>query len=109
LPGAVFQLAQRAHVRARQFIAGAMFARANSSLVRKGYEVAGVAIDSALKDALDAIDAVCTATDLWYEAALQRGQVQYLNNHEVGHYRSAFEDFDEPERKRHLYRLQQSR
>ncbi len=24
---------------------------------------------------------------------------------EAGHYRSAFEDFDEPERKRHLYRL----
>ena len=36
---------------------------------------------------------------------MQRGQIQYLNNHEVGHYRSAFEDFDEPERKRHLYRL----
>ena len=56
---------------------GRMFARANSSLVRKGYEVAGVAIDSALKDALDAIDAVCTATDLWYEAALQRNGVDY--------------------------------
>jgi hypothetical protein len=36
---------------------------------------------------------------------LQRGQVQYLNNHEVGHYRSEFEDFAEPERKRHLFRL----
>ncbi len=36
---------------------------------------------------------------------MQRGQIQYLNNHEVGHYRSEFEDFDEPERKRHLYRL----
>lgn len=82
-----------------------LFARANASLIRKGYEVAGVAMDVELNTALDAIDEVCAAPDLWYEASLQRGQVQYLNNHEVGHYRSAFEDYDEPERKRHLYRL----
>jgi alpha-ketoglutarate-dependent taurine dioxygenase len=82
-----------------------LFARANSSLVRKGYEVAGEPMDDALAAALAAIDEVCEAPDLWYEAPLERGQVQYLNNHEVGHYRSAFEDYDEPERKRHLYRL----
>jgi hypothetical protein len=82
-----------------------LFARANASLIRKGYEVAGVAMDAELSTALDAIDEVCAAADLWYEASLQRGQIQYLNNHEVGHYRSAFEDYDEPERKRHLYRL----
>jgi alpha-ketoglutarate-dependent taurine dioxygenase len=84
---------------------GRMFARANASLVRKGYQVAGVEMDAMLDAALDAIDEVCEADDLWFEAPLQRGQVQYLNNHEIGHYRSAFEDYDEPERKRHLYRL----
>ena len=82
-----------------------LFARANSSLVRKGYQVAGESMDDALAAALDAIDEVCAAEDLWYEAPLERGQIQYLNNHEVGHYRSAFEDYDDPERKRHLYRL----
>jgi len=82
-----------------------LFARANSSLVRKGYQVAGESMDEALDAALDAIDEVCAAKDLWYEAPLERGQVQYLNNHEVGHYRSAFEDYDDAERKRHLYRL----
>lgn len=84
---------------------GRMFARANASLIRKGYEVVGEAMDGLLCAALDAIDEVCEAPDLWFEAPLQRGQVQYLNNHEVGHYRSAFEDYDESERKRHLYRL----
>ncbi len=84
---------------------GRMFARANASLVRKGYQVAGAQMDDLLAAALDAIDTVCDAEDLWFEAPLQRGQVQYLNNHEIGHYRSAFEDYDEPERKRHLYRL----
>ena len=84
---------------------GRMFARANASLIRKGYEVAGEHMDQALVKALDAIDEVCESADLWFEAPLERGQVQYLNNHEVGHYRSAFEDYDEPGRKRHLYRL----
>ncbi|MDH3631080.1 MAG: TauD/TfdA family dioxygenase [Gammaproteobacteria bacterium] len=82
-----------------------MFARANASLIRKGYEVAGEPMDEPLIRALNAIDEVCDSADLWYEAPLKRGQIQYLNNHEVGHYRSAFEDYDEPERKRHLYRL----
>ena len=82
-----------------------LFARANASLIRKGYEVADIDMDDMLASALEAIDTVCASADLWYEAPLQRGQIQYLNNHEVGHYRSAFEDFDEPELKRHLYRL----
>ena len=82
-----------------------LFARANSSLVRKGYEVSGETMDNALNEALDAIDEICASTDLWFEAPLQQGQIQYLNNHEVGHYRSEFEDYAEPERKRHLYRL----
>ena len=82
-----------------------LFARANTSLVRKGYEVAGIPIDSALKDALNAVTEICDSDDLWYEAPLERGHIQYLNNHEVAHYRSEFEDFDTPEKKRHLYRL----
>ncbi len=82
-----------------------LFARANASLVRKGYEVAGEKMDAGLTAALAAIDEVCAEPDLWFEASLERGQIQYLNNHEVGHYRSAFEDYAEPELKRHLYRL----
>jgi len=82
-----------------------MFARANASLIRKGYQVAGAEMDKLLRQALKAIDEVCESEDLWFEASLQRGQIQYLNNHEIGHYRSAFEDYTETGRKRHLYRL----
>ena len=81
-----------------------LHARANSSLVKKGYDVAGVPMEGALKSALDAIEEVCAGEDLWYEAPLERGQIQYLNNHEVGHYRSEFTDHPDPEKKRHLYR-----
>ena len=82
-----------------------LFARANASLIRKGYEIAGQPMDVALSDALSALNEVCAAPELWYEAPLQRGQIQYLNNHEIGHYRSAFEDHADPAKKRHLYRL----
>ena len=82
-----------------------LFARANTSLVRKGYEVAQIKMDTELQSALDAVTEVCEDQNLWYEASLQRGHIQYLNNHEVAHYRSEFEDFKEVHKKRHLYRL----
>ncbi|MDJ0955533.1 MAG: TauD/TfdA family dioxygenase [Arenicellales bacterium] len=82
-----------------------LYARANSSLVRKGYDVAGKSMDQELESALHAIDTVCASEDLWFEAPLERGQIQYLNNHEVGHYRSEFVDHEDPAKKRHLFRL----
>ncbi|MGI9492353.1 MAG: TauD/TfdA family dioxygenase [Geminicoccaceae bacterium] len=84
---------------------GRLMCRANSSLVRKGYDVAGVEMDDELEAALKAIDTVTSASDLWIEAPLERGQVQYLNNHELGHYRSTFVDSEDVTKKRHLYRL----
>mgnify|MGYP003949702447 CR=1 FL=1 len=82
-----------------------LYARANTSLVRKGYEVAGQKMDQKLSDTVDALDEVCRSNDLWYEAAMERGQIQYLNNHELGHYRSEFDDYEELDKKRHLFRL----
>ena len=82
-----------------------LFSRANASLVRSGYELSEIEIDPALEKALRSIESICEDEDLWFEAPLERGHVQYLNNHEVGHYRSAFEDYEEPALKRHLYRI----
>jgi hypothetical protein len=83
---------------------GKLAARANTSLVRKGYTLAGASMDMNLVKALDAMDDISNSEDLWVEAPIRRGQMQYLNNHELGHYRSTFEDFDDPTLKRHLYR-----
>jgi alpha-ketoglutarate-dependent taurine dioxygenase len=33
------------------------------------------------------------------------GDIQFLNNSTILHARTAYEDFEEPERKRHLLRL----
>ena len=84
---------------------GKLRCRANSSLVRKGYQVGEIEMDTVLKNALEAIDEVTSSADLWIEAPLSRGEVQYLNNHELGHYRSDFVDHDDETKKRHLYRL----
>ena len=84
---------------------GKLRCRANSSLVRKGYQVGKIRMDKALEDALEAMDDVTSSADLWIEAPLSRGEVQYLNNHELGHYRSDFVDQDDETKKRHLFRL----
>ena len=35
----------------------------------------------------------------------ERGQIQVVNNRRLGHRRTAFDDWDEPERRRHLVRI----
>ncbi|MDD9876016.1 MAG: TauD/TfdA family dioxygenase [Magnetovibrio sp.] len=79
-------------------------ARANVSLVRKGYEVAELEMEPLLADALDAVEAVGNRPEMWLEQPIERGQLQYLNNVELGHYRSDFEDHEDPAKKRHLIR-----
>lgn len=79
-------------------------ARANVQLVRKGYEIAEIKMDLQLAQALEAIEAISNLQELWMELPIERGQLQYLNNMELGHYRSHFEDHCDPTQKRHLFR-----
>ncbi len=80
-------------------------ARANPELVRKGHQVAQLEMDTSLSDALAIVDEVSKSDEFWFEAALEKGQIQYLNNAEIGHYRSEFIDFEDETKKRHLFRL----
>lgn len=54
--------------------------------------------------AMDLLDALAADERLSYEMTLQAGDLQILNNHTVLHSRREFEDFEEPERRRHLLR-----
>ncbi len=83
---------------------GEFYARANVSLVRNGYKVAGQDMDDVLAEALEAVERVSRSDDLWYEAPIERGHMQYLNNRHLGHYRSEFQDNPDPALKRHLFR-----
>lgn len=78
--------------------------RANTSLVEKGHQVAGEEMDTRTSAAIAALKEVTSADDLWFELPIERGQIQYLNNVEVAHYRSEFSDHPDPTMKRHLVR-----
>lgn len=56
------------------------------------------------QQAMDCLDALAGDEKLTYEMTLQAGDLQILNNHTVLHSRREFEDFEEPERQRHLLR-----
>lgn len=67
---------------------------------------AGVAPLTPLQiEALDLFDALASDPALHLNMQLQRGDIQFVHNHTLLHDRTAFEDWPEPERKRHLLRL----
>lgn len=56
-------------------------------------------------EALDFLDALADDPELRLEMEFRPGDMQFLHNHQVLHCRTDFEDWPEPERKRHLLRL----
>ena len=66
----------------------------------------GVApLTSAQIEALDLLDQLANDPNLNLMMELQPGDIQLVHNHTILHDRTAFEDFPEPDRKRHLLRL----
>ena len=55
--------------------------------------------------ALDLFDDLCNDRALNFLMTLQRGDIQLVHNHTLLHDRTAFTDWPEPERRRHLLRL----
>jgi hypothetical protein len=56
-------------------------------------------------EALDLFDALSNDPALHFQMELRAGDIQLVHNHTLLHDRTAFEDWPEPERKRHLLRL----
>jgi alpha-ketoglutarate-dependent taurine dioxygenase len=83
---------------------GQLRARCNPTLIRNGYELAGEALDRSGDAALTVLQDVLSDESLWWEATLERGQVQFLNNFDLAHTRTAFRDAESFEQKRHLVR-----
>ncbi|MBT5267121.1 MAG: TauD/TfdA family dioxygenase [Rhodospirillaceae bacterium] len=55
--------------------------------------------------ALDRLDALCEDEAVHHAFYLQPGDIQIANNFAVLHARDPFDDFDEPDQKRHMIRL----
>ncbi len=56
-------------------------------------------------EALDVFDNLANDPNLHLQMELQPGDIQLVHNHTLLHDRTAFEDWPDPERKRHLLRL----
>ena len=56
-------------------------------------------------EALDLLDQLANDPKLNFTMKFEPGDIQLVHNHTILHDRTAFEDYPEPERKRHLLRL----
>jgi len=54
---------------------------------------------------MDLIDRLSFDEEIRFDVQLEQGDMLFINNYQVTHSRGEFEDYDEPERKRHLLRL----
>jgi alpha-ketoglutarate-dependent taurine dioxygenase len=73
--------------------------------VKNGQALAGVALDAPGEAALDELDRTMERPELRMDFHFEAGQMQFVNNRQIAHKRTAFRDWPEPERKRHLVRL----
>lgn len=74
-------------------------------LVEQGYQVAGVAMDDGTKAALDALARTTETAGLAKRFEFERGQIQIVNNRRLGHRRTGFRDWPDPDKRRHLVRI----
>ena len=62
-------------------------------------------MDEAALTAIATLRNVFAQEALRFDFVMERGQIQYVNNLEIGHRRTTFEDFPEPQQKRLMVRL----
>jgi len=77
----------------------------NPRRVEHGYEMQGKEMDGPTRDAIQALQRVSERSGLGKDFEFQRGQIQIVNNKRLAHRRTAFRDWPEPERRRHLVRI----
>jgi len=85
--------------------AGRLIARLSRFQVTNGHALAGVDLDPQGAAALEAFEAILNAPGMAARFAFQPGQMQLIDNRALGHKRTGFRDWPEPERKRLLIRL----
>lgn len=57
------------------------------------------------REALDVFQEISNREELRLQMEFQEGDMQFINNHSILHARQAYEDYEEPERKRRLLRM----
>lgn len=85
---------------------GRMISHYVRSAIRKGQLLPGAPpLTDVQTEALDLVDAIAAEPDIHLDMDFQPGDMQFVCNHSIWHSRTAYEDFEAPERRRHLLRL----
>ena len=84
---------------------GALAARYYDDYIANGQRLASEPLDAEGAEALAAFRDIVDAPDQWVEFRIEQGQLQYLNNRQVAHSRTAFRDSAGPAQVRHMLRL----
>jgi len=83
-----------------------LFIRYNRPYIESAQRFADVPrLTAAQIEALDLFDELCHDASLCFDMELQPGDMQFVNNYVVLHSRTRYEDFADPDKKRHLLRL----
>lgn len=74
--------------------------------IRRSQELPGAPrLDDRQREAIALVESLANDPKLFLDMTFEPGDVQWLKNAAILHKRTAYEDFDEPERRRHLLRL----
>jgi alpha-ketoglutarate-dependent taurine dioxygenase len=84
---------------------GVLMARWYEDYIHNGQRLAGEPLDDAGREALLALRGIVDDPDHWVEFRIERGQLQYINNRQFAHSRTAFKDAPDGSRRRHMIRL----
>jgi hypothetical protein len=84
---------------------GKLVCRLSHRHVISGYAMADIEMDHETEEALEVLEATMREPQWSREFFFEAGQIQIVDNKRCGHRRTAFRDFPELERKRHLVRL----
>ena len=83
----------------------AMSTRFSTRLILGGHEMAREPLDDLGREAVEIVASTLESPGMCRDFQFEPGQIQILNNRRLGHRRTAFKDWPEPERRRHLVRL----
>ena len=84
---------------------GALMARWYEDYIHNGHRLAEEPLDDLGRKALAALTGIVDDPGNWVELRLERGQLQYLNNRQFAHSRTAFKDAGDGSQHRHMIRI----
>jgi hypothetical protein len=87
------------------FCDGKLSCRYLRNAIEPAFAKSGEPATAAQIEAMNLFDELAGSKELCFEMEMEPGDMQLLNNHVIVHSRTAFEDYEEDDRKRHLLRL----